>query len=115
MTTERERQIVDLAQDQGLFWDNPLDEDIVVSEGEDNGAWVRAWVWVSFADTPLDKEVEPEEDDEASELRPDPTNSNATLEGDDGHVRSNETTTQEGTAGARPGAVPAGTADEDAR
>jgi hypothetical protein len=26
-----------------------------ISEGDDNGAYVRAWVWVSFADTPLDK------------------------------------------------------------
>lgn len=28
-----------------------------VSEGDDNGAFVRAWVWVSFADTPLDKDT----------------------------------------------------------
>ena len=27
-----------------------------ISEGADNGAWVRAWVWVDFSDTPLDKE-----------------------------------------------------------
>lgn len=27
-----------------------------ISEGSDNGAWVRAWVWVDFSDTPLDKE-----------------------------------------------------------
>ncbi len=26
-----------------------------ISEGSDNGAWVRAWVWVDFSDTPLDK------------------------------------------------------------
>ena len=28
-----------------------------ISEGSDNGAWVRAWVWVDFSDTPLDKET----------------------------------------------------------
>jgi hypothetical protein len=27
-----------------------------ISEGSDNGAWVRAWVWVDFTDTVLDKE-----------------------------------------------------------
>ena len=28
-----------------------------VSEGDDNGAWVKAWVWVSFADTDFDKDT----------------------------------------------------------
>lgn len=28
-----------------------------VSEGDDNGCYVRAWVWVDFADTDLDKET----------------------------------------------------------
>ena len=28
-----------------------------ISEGSDNGAWVRAWVWVDFTDTVLDKET----------------------------------------------------------
>jgi len=27
-----------------------------ISEGSDNGAWVRAWVWVDFSNTLLDKE-----------------------------------------------------------
>lgn len=27
-----------------------------VSEGGDNGAYVQAWMWVSFEGTPLDKE-----------------------------------------------------------
>ena len=30
--------------------------DAEISEGEDNGAYVQAWVWVSFAGTELDKE-----------------------------------------------------------
>lgn len=33
-----------------------IDENAVVSEGDDNGAYVQAWVWVDFAGTALDKE-----------------------------------------------------------
>ena len=33
-----------------------VDDNAVVSEGDDNGAYVQAWVWVSFAGTDLDKE-----------------------------------------------------------
>ena len=33
-----------------------IDFNAVVSEGNDNGAYVQAWVWVSFAGTDLDKE-----------------------------------------------------------
>ena len=33
-----------------------IDDNAVVSEGDDNGAYVAAWVWVGFCDTPLDKE-----------------------------------------------------------
>jgi hypothetical protein len=32
-----------------------IDDDAVVSEGEDNGAYVQGWVWVSFAGTDLCK------------------------------------------------------------
>lgn len=39
-----------------------VDDNAVVSEGEDNGAYVQAWVWVDFARTEFDKE--PEEEDE---------------------------------------------------
>jgi len=28
----------------------------LISEGDDNGAYVMAWVWVDFSLTPLDKE-----------------------------------------------------------
>jgi len=34
-----------------------IDSDAKVSEGDDNGAYVQAWVWVSFADTEFDKEA----------------------------------------------------------
>lgn len=35
-----------------------IDDDAIVSEGDDNGAYVQAWVWVRFAETPWDKETE---------------------------------------------------------
>ena len=35
-----------------------IDPDARISEGDDNGAYVQAWVWVDFAGTPLDKEEE---------------------------------------------------------
>jgi len=35
-----------------------IDANAVVSEGDDNGAYVQAWVWVDFAGTELDKEKE---------------------------------------------------------
>lgn len=54
---EREKQIVELARDtltkEGSL---EIDDDAKVSEGNDNGAYVQAWVWVSFANTPLNKE-----------------------------------------------------------
>lgn len=34
------------------------DEKIKISEGDDNGAYVSAWVWVPFNGSPLDKEPE---------------------------------------------------------
>lgn len=51
---EREEAIRDLATSQ----DHEVDADAKVSEGDNNGAYVQAWVWVSFVDTPLDKELE---------------------------------------------------------
>lgn len=33
-----------------------LDMDAVISEGDDNGAYVQVWMWVPFSGTPLDKE-----------------------------------------------------------
>lgn len=39
-----------------------FDENAVVSEGDDNGAYVQAWVWVDFAGTELDKGTDEEEE-----------------------------------------------------
>ena len=33
-----------------------IDDTALISDGEDNGAYVSAWVWVDFSDTDLDKE-----------------------------------------------------------
>jgi hypothetical protein len=64
---DREAEILELAGEQ---WAEEgqveIDSDAKVSEGNDNGAYVQAWVWVDFAGTDLDKEDE-DEDDEAVE------------------------------------------------
>ena len=41
---ERRSQIIDLAREQRQ------------EEGNDNGCYVAAWVWIDFADTKFDKE-----------------------------------------------------------
>ncbi len=33
-----------------------IDDDAVVSESDENGAYVQAWAWVSFSGTPLTKD-----------------------------------------------------------
>jgi hypothetical protein len=35
-----------------------IDDDAALSEGDDNGTYVAAWVWVSYAGTELDKNAE---------------------------------------------------------
>ncbi len=56
---DREIQIVQLAKAQyHREGELEFDDDAMVSEGDDNGAYVRCWRWVSFSGTPLDKEVE---------------------------------------------------------
>lgn len=54
---EREKKIRQLA-DSTLGRDGEIefDDDAKVSESEDNGAYVQAWVWVSFFGTELSKE-----------------------------------------------------------
>ncbi|MBK8653180.1 MAG: hypothetical protein IPN20_04595 [Haliscomenobacter sp.] len=56
---ERSNYIVGLARKEFSLNKDVISIDIgetQISEGSDNGAWVRAWVWVDFSDTPLDKE-----------------------------------------------------------
>ena len=56
-STERDNLIVELARDtiqkEGEI---EFDDNAEVSEGDDNGAYVQAWVWVSFSGTKFDKE-----------------------------------------------------------
>ena len=35
-----------------------IDDNAQLSEGNDNGCYVQAWVWVSFSGTPFDKDKE---------------------------------------------------------
>lgn len=44
----------DQHQDEGTI---EVDDGAIVSEGNDNGAYVQAWVWVDFSGTALDKEA----------------------------------------------------------
>ena len=54
---ERTFDIIELAreqrQEEGLV---EIDDTAQISEGNDNGCYVAAWVWVDFADTKFDKE-----------------------------------------------------------
>lgn len=55
----RDRDIVALARRQCVAeGEVEIDDATAVSEGDDNGAFVKAWVWVEFAGTPLDKDGE---------------------------------------------------------
>lgn len=73
--TERDNLIVQIARDNherdGVL---EIDSPTVISEGDDNGAYVQAWVWVGFDGTELDKEGEEhagaQEDARREEQRP---------------------------------------------
>ena len=53
---EREQEIRALAEEQRAeACEVEIDGDAIVSEGDGNGAFVAAWVWVDFSGTDLDK------------------------------------------------------------
>jgi hypothetical protein len=54
------RAIVEMARDEYETTDGDVqvDDTAQVSHGSDNGAYVQAWVWVSFAGTQFDKHPE---------------------------------------------------------
>lgn len=53
---ERAKEIAAMVQtNDELEVDGPM-----ISESDDNGAWVNAWVWVDFSGTKLDKNEEDE-------------------------------------------------------
>lgn len=67
----RLERIVALAKEQHEIEGKcEIDDNATVSEGSDNGAYVQAWVWVSFEDTELSKS---ENDEEENEDATDPT------------------------------------------
>jgi hypothetical protein len=55
---DRVAEIVALAGGASTEGETEVDDNAIVSEGDDNGAYVSAWVWVSFAGTRLDKEAD---------------------------------------------------------
>ena len=52
------REIVEIAKNDYRACDGELeiDDNAIVSYGEDNGAYVQAWVWVGFGGTKFDKD-----------------------------------------------------------
>lgn len=56
LSDSRRQKILDLAR-ATLAREGELefDDDAIASEGEDNGAYIQAWVWVDFGGTTLDK------------------------------------------------------------
>ncbi|WP_155646884.1 hypothetical protein [Burkholderia territorii] len=55
----RDRDIITLARQMvAREGEIEIDDSSIVSEGDDNGAYVLAWAWCSFQDTPLDKTVD---------------------------------------------------------
>lgn len=55
---ERRRQKIVAKAQQAYHREGEVevDDGAELSEGEDNGTYVQAWVWVSFAGTEFDKE-----------------------------------------------------------
>jgi hypothetical protein len=63
---ERRREIIELAREQREI-EGPveIDDNALLSEGNDNGCYVTAWVWVDFTRTKFDKQKE--QDNEPTE------------------------------------------------
>ena len=54
---ERRLEIIDLARQQRQVEGAvEIDNNATLSEGNDNGCFVRGWVWADFAGTKFDKE-----------------------------------------------------------
>ncbi len=57
--TERRLAIIELARaEYEREGEVEIDDNAKLSEGEDNGSYVAAWVWVSFFETPYDKDMD---------------------------------------------------------
>lgn len=56
---KRREHIVSLAREQHhVDGEVEIDEGAKLSEGDDNGCYVQAWVWCDYSGTELDKEAE---------------------------------------------------------
>ena len=66
---DRRLEIVELARNEHQQdGEVEIDDNAQLSEGNDNGCYVRAWVWVGFSGTPFDKNKEENhEQDESTE------------------------------------------------
>jgi hypothetical protein len=59
LDTKRQEIVRELARRQHNVGDDlQIDPGAVVSEGDDNGCYVAAWIWVNFKGTALDKDLE---------------------------------------------------------
>ncbi len=58
--TERDKQIAGMVECDDDF----ACDGAIISEGDDNGAFVMCWQWVSFAGTDLDKDKDEDEDED---------------------------------------------------
>lgn len=55
--TDRDRQIAEMAETK----DGEVEVDgAITSEGDDNGSYVLAWLWIDFEGTDLDKKLDEE-------------------------------------------------------
>ena len=65
---ERRLDIIELAREHhGEEGAVEIDDNAQLSEGDDNGCYVQAWVWVDFAGTKFDKEKESTGDQQCKE------------------------------------------------
>ena len=56
---DRRLEIIELAREQREIEEAvEIDNNALLSEGNENGCYVAAWVWVDFAGTTFDKEKE---------------------------------------------------------
>jgi len=65
--SDKERDAFVLAQEYAQEGDLEFDADSIVSMGEDHGAYVSGFKWISFDDTPLDEEADSDEGDVAAQ------------------------------------------------
>ena len=67
---DRRQEIVELARNEHQkYGEVEIDDNAQLSEGNDNGCYVQAWVWVSFEGTRFDKEKD-QTDEQTESAKP---------------------------------------------